>query len=135
MEKSVSRFAVTRSGTDGGDGAEDDDLDPRMDRMMADMEKEMAALDDDNPDPRAMAGMMRRIAEATGKRLPDSMEEMIRRLESGEDPERLEEEFGDMEDMDDWMDDDALEIQRRLRSGFRREPSRDPALYELADYL
>jgi hypothetical protein len=33
------------------------------------------------------------------------MEEMVRRLEAGEDPEKLEEEFGDsMDDMgEDWM--------------------------------
>jgi hypothetical protein len=41
-----------------------------------------------------MARMMRRLAEASGERMTPTMEEMFRRLESGEDPDALEEELG-----------------------------------------
>ncbi len=48
----------------------------------------------DAEDPRTMARMMRRLAEASGERMTPAMEEMFRRLESGEDPDALEEELG-----------------------------------------
>jgi hypothetical protein len=38
---------------------------------------------------------MRRLAEASGEPITPTMEEMLRRMEAGEDPETLEEELGD----------------------------------------
>jgi hypothetical protein len=149
MQRMVSGFAVTgrareQAETPAGDAADD----PRMERMMAEMEREMGALDDDNPDPRAMARLMRKMADMSGEKMPESMEEMIRRLEAGEDPEALEEQFGALDDpdgmggLDDPMGgappaagaatDDASATRRPRRKG---APQRDPKLYELRDFL
>jgi hypothetical protein len=111
-----------------------------MEAAMAEMEREMAGMDEENPDPRQLGHLMRRMSEMTGESLPGPMEEMVRRLESGEDPEKLEEEFGDLDEMDAFgegeaSDGDGLEspVKRLLRR--RRNPARDPELYELRDYL
>ena len=95
MERLVSKFALTGRAKEKSDTPAGDDMDPRMERVMADMERDMAGMDENNPDPRALGRMMRKMTEATGQKMPGEMEQMIRRLESGEDPEKLEEEFGD----------------------------------------
>ncbi|MEI6034105.1 MAG: cytochrome C [Verrucomicrobiae bacterium] len=132
MERMISRFAVTGRASEKTDAAQDP-ADPRVQRVMAEMEREMSGFDESNPDPKALGRMMRKMTEATGQGMPKEMEQMIRRLESGEDPEKLEEEFGDaFEGMDLPAEpgDEASAAPRRTRP-----PSRDPALYEMADFL
>jgi hypothetical protein len=139
MERLISRFAVTGRAKEKSDPSGEDSLDPRMERVMSEMENDMAGLDENNPDPRALGRMMRKMAEATGQKMPGEMEQMIRRLEAGEDPEKLEEEFGDaFEDMDfpemgamDGADSSETSVVKSRRS----HPRRDPILYEFADYL
>ena len=140
MERVLSRFAVTgrakeKSETPGGG----DDLDPRMERVMAEMERDMAGLDENNPDPRALGHMMRKMTEATGQKMPAEMEQMIRRLEAGEDPEKLEEEFGEAFDTMDFPGEgdggeggDAPGAATRAR---RKKAERDPTLHEFADFV
>lgn len=72
-------------------------------------------------DPRVMARMMRRLAEASGERVPPAMEEMLRRLEAGEDPDALEEELGPR--IEEEMGDEPV--------GERDAPVRDEGLYSL----
>ena len=50
----------------------------------------------DENDPRSMGRAMRKMAEQTGEVMPPEMDEMCRRLESGEDPEKIEESMGDL---------------------------------------
>ncbi|MBP7275894.1 MAG: zinc ribbon domain-containing protein [Kiritimatiellae bacterium] len=80
------------SGTEGppmpGGGAEG----PMPD--MAEMESMMSGMDEN--DPRSMGRMMRKLSEQTGEPLDGEMEEVVRRLESGEDPEKIEEQMGDV---------------------------------------
>ena len=49
----------------------------------------------DENDPRAMAKAVRKMTELAGEPITPAMEEMIRRLEAGEDPDRIEEDLGD----------------------------------------
>ncbi len=60
---------------------------------MAEMESMMSGMDEN--DPRSMGRMMRTLSEKTGEPLEGEMEEVVRRLESGEDPEKIEEKMGD----------------------------------------
>lgn len=134
MERMISRFAVTGRASEKKD-ASPDSTDPRMERVMAEMEREMSGMDEGNPDPRALGRMMRKMTEATGQPMPKEMEQMIRRLESGEDPEKLEEEFGDaFENMDLPGDEPAAEGAGAQPRRPKR-PVRDPALYEMADFI
>ena len=102
MEKMVSSFAFVGS-TDKaekanqGDGNNDPDLeDPRMMQAMGEMEKAIAGMDEDNPDPKVMGQMMRKMADITGEKMDEGMNEMIAKLEEGQDPEALEAEMGDL---------------------------------------
>jgi len=56
------------------------------------MEGEFANVDEN--DPRAMGRMMRRMADLTGEKIDGEMEEVVRKLEEGADPESLEDQLG-----------------------------------------
>ena len=56
------------------------------------MEKEFSGVDEN--DPKAMARMMRKMSEATGEKIDGEMEEVVRKLEEGADPDSLEEQLG-----------------------------------------
>lgn len=55
---------------------------------------------------------MRRLAEETGEPLPPEMESMVRRLEAGEDPEKIGAEMEGLMDEEEGVggpaDDDTL---------------------------
>ena len=108
-----------------------------MERVMAEMESEMSSMSEDNPDPRQLGRLMRKMTEATGQKMPEAMEQMIQRLEQGEDPEKLEEEFGDsLENLGEDFGEGAQGEEKPILSRLRRQrPTRDPALYEMGDYL
>lgn len=109
-------------GEDAGPGLDD----PRMMAAMAEMERDMAGMDEENPDPRQMARMMRRMSEVTGERFDNEMEEIVRKLEEGCDPQEIEEELGDL--MDENEDDDGGFGGGGF--GGRGVPTRDPNLYD-----
>jgi hypothetical protein len=143
MRKLLSSFAVTSGGksddpspTDAGDKSEAEE-DSRMEAAMNAMEKEFSNVDEN--DPRAIGRMMRRMSEITGEKIDGEMEDVVRRLEEGEDPEALEEEMGgekpcSMEDPDGLgagSNLDALRKDKRHRFRARRlAPARDPKLYD-----
>jgi hypothetical protein len=64
---------------------------------------------------------------------------MLARMEKGEDPEKLEAEYGDVLD-DDSMGDFGMGKGEGEKGGVgalrrRLPPRRDPQLYEMAEYL
>ncbi|MGH8017316.1 MAG: FmdB family transcriptional regulator [Opitutaceae bacterium] len=110
-------------GPDGGEDAGD----PRMEAAFAQLEQEMSSVDEN--DPRAMGRMMRRMSELTGERLDGEMEEMVRKLEEGQDPEKIEEQMGDALG-EPGEGDDEYGGMGGMGGGFGRSPSRDPNLYD-----
>src|SRR5258707_8155514 len=103
MAKQVSRFAMSRglkepAATPGAEGDEPpmpDFDDPRVERAMLEMERDMEHLDQNNP--RHMAHMMRKMKELMPPGpVPKELDVAIRRLEAGEDPEKIEEDMGDV---------------------------------------
>ena len=59
---------------------------------------------------------------------------MVARLEAGEDPEQLEEEFGDaLDDLGDDLDGEEGERLKKLRKHLLG-PKLDPELYDMAEY-
>lgn len=119
-----------------GDPAEE----ARIEAALNAMEGEMANVDEN--DPKAMARLMRRVAEMSGEKLDEPIEEAVRKLEEGADPERLEEQMGGWpgEGEDDASEDgatppagaaEARSKRGRSRGKVRRPPaSRDPHLYD-----
>lgn len=101
LTKQMSAFAPIRGGESSSDesgeaaGGMPDLDDPKMIRAMAEMEKEMAHLDENNP--KHMAHMMKKMKDMMPSGvMPKEMDEAIRRLESGEDPEKIEDDMGDV---------------------------------------
>ncbi len=140
MEREISKFAITGRAKEKPELPEQGDQmdDPRIQSALAQMEKEMSGLDTDNPDPKMLARMMRRMSALTGEKIPGRMDELMRRMEAGEDVERLEAEYGDAfdaiengETSEEWA---AKALQARLLK-MRKAPVRDPMLYEMSDYV
>jgi hypothetical protein len=134
MERRVSRFAVI------GKAKEDSADDPfagidesKMDAFMAEMERDMGGLDEENPDPRQLGHFMRKMTDVMGDKAPPELREMVRRLEAGEDPEKLEEQFGGL---DEGEAGEAMFSQLVAKAkAARKEPVRDPKLYEMRDFV
>jgi putative FmdB family regulatory protein len=97
LSRVPSRFGINATSKTaaegGGDEGGGDFDDPRMEREMMRLAAEMENMDES--DPRQMAAAVRRMTELAGEPVTPAMEEMIRRLEAGEDPEKVEEELGD----------------------------------------
>jgi len=84
----------------------------------------------DENDPRQMARFMRRLSDATGMNLGSGFEEAMRRLEAGEDPEKLEEEMGELfsaENMDNLFSREGIKGLKRKYT----PPAHDDTLYLL----
>ncbi len=67
---------------EGGEGPDDTGFDE------AGLEAAMEGVDEN--DPRSMGRMMRRLAQQTGEPLDEETDEVVRRLEAGEDPESID---------------------------------------------
>ena len=112
----------------------------KVDALMSEMEGEMAGLDDNNPNPRQIGHLMRKLTDVMGDRTPESLKELVHRLEAGEDPEKLEEQFGDFDgDNPDGAPSAAADalwdtVKKRIKS-LRDQPMRDPKLYDMADFI
>jgi hypothetical protein len=138
MERIISSFSVTgkKQGEESAASPEPDF--PRMDKAMAEMERDFSGMDEENPDPRQLARMMRTMSSVSGEKMPETMEEMIKRMEAGEDPEKLEAEYGDaLEDLEPGSPGAGAEPADPKKVPKRRGSRvvRDPTLYEMAEFV
>lgn len=151
LKRVVSQFAFTgRAQEPKADAASPAGADPaddaRMEAAMSAMEKEFDSVDEN--DPKAMARMMRRMSELTGEKIDGEMEEVVRKLEEGVDPEALEDRLGAGPGEGEDGEDDPYGMgggpggapktekekkEARMRWKLRRAttaPRRDPKLYD-----
>ena len=130
LERQVSLFAISKGRKESEDDDGMPDLDEsKMEQAMMAMASEAENMDED--DPRQVARMMRKLYDATGLNLGSGMEEAIRRMEAGEDPDAIEEEMGDLlEDEDPFGGEGAKKGLKGLRRRYLR-PEVDETLYEL----
>jgi putative FmdB family regulatory protein len=105
LEKQMSQFAAPRTsgkaeGAEGEDsggpgGGMPDMDDPRMMRAMGEIERDMGHMDENNP--KHMAQLMRKMKDLMPPgTMPKDIDVAIKRLEAGEDPEKIEEDMGEM---------------------------------------
>ncbi|MEW6752115.1 MAG: zinc ribbon domain-containing protein [Candidatus Latescibacterota bacterium] len=131
LQRQVSPFAVVSAGGEkkGDEGSEDLPVDEaRMERAMESLASEAEGIDEE--DPRAAARLMRRLSDMAGVEYGESMQEALRRLEAGEDPDAIEAEMGDLlEDEEDPFIFPGTKKGGRGRR--RRPPRRDETLYEM----
>ncbi|MCU0791277.1 MAG: FmdB family transcriptional regulator [Opitutaceae bacterium] len=146
LKRVVSQFAFTGRAKEpvAGDeqpASEGGPDDARMEAAMQAMEKEFDSVDEN--DPKAMARMMRRMSELTGEKIDGEMEEVVRKLEEGVDPEALEDRLGagagDEDSEGEYGEpggaprSEAEKKEARMRWRVRRAttaPRRDPQLYD-----
>ena len=77
-------------------------------------------------DPRQAAALMRKFTDMTGVQLGNGMQEALQRLESGEDPEKIESEMGDVLEHEDPFLPGGKKHRRQ-----KAAPKYDETLYEL----
>jgi putative FmdB family regulatory protein len=104
LSKQVSGFAMSRGlkepatageGIASGAPPMPEFDDPRVARAMAEMERDMEHLDENNP--RHMARMMKKMKDLMPPgSVPKELDTAIKRLEAGEDPEKIEADMGDV---------------------------------------
>lgn len=101
LTKQLSPFAFTKGLKESAPAAEGVDEpmpdfdDPRVARAMSELERDMEHIDENNP--RHMAHMMRKMKEIMpAGSVPKELDIAIKRLEAGEDPEKIEEDMGDL---------------------------------------
>ncbi len=132
MARQMSRFASPRgakepaadTGAEGGDeGPMPDFDDPRTQRVMADLERDMEHMDENNP--KHMAHLMRKMKDILpAGTVPKELDVAIKRLEAGEDPEKIEEDMGDV--LGDFMGGPEGEESGGMGGGY----AHDSGLYD-----
>ena len=131
LNRQMSRFAISkgRSESNADVGGPEMDMDEdKMEQAMMQMAGEMEGANED--DPKAMARMMRRLMDTSGMRMGDGMEEAIRRMEAGEDPDKVEEELGDVLETEDPFASGESKLQGIARR-MAEAPEVDPEIYDM----
>jgi len=127
LSRQMSAFAFT------GKAKEDSDMDDlpfdegKMEKAMNMLAGEAENVNEE--DPRQAANLMRKLTDMTGMELGPGMQEALKRMEAGEDPDAIEAEMGDLlEDEQPFM---MPEKKGRAKGARRAAPRRDETLYDL----
>ena len=129
LDRRFSPFAISKNRAapkPGGDDMPDFD-ESKMEQVFAEMERESAGVDED--DPRQMGRMMRKLYEATGMQLGENMTEAIRRMEAGEDPDQIEAELGDLLEAEEPQLGESGSLKKLSRR--LKPPAVDDTLYDM----
>jgi putative FmdB family regulatory protein len=138
LTRRVSPFAISKGRKEEPKPeAPGPDIDEaRLERAMEALAGEMDSVDEN--DPKQGARLMRKLFSATGLPVGTGMEEALRRMEAGEDPEKIEEEMGDVFEGDPFGgmlggEDKGPEEAKKGLGRIRRmlPPTVDPELYEM----
>jgi putative FmdB family regulatory protein len=127
LSRQMSAFAVTGKAKEDG---ETDDLpldETKMEKAMQMLAGEADKINED--DPRQAANLMRKLSNMTGLELGAGMNEALKRMEAGEDPDAIEAEMGDLlEEEEPFL---LPEKKGGTKTGKRPAPRRDEKLYDL----
>lgn len=126
LERKVSMFALTGRAEEGGDDEFPMD-EAKMEKAMEMMAREAEHINED--DPRQAARLMRKLTDMTGVELNQGMEEALRRMEKGEDPEAIEAEMGDVMESEDPFILPGRKGAKSLKKYM--PPKKDDRLYDL----
>jgi putative FmdB family regulatory protein len=125
LKRQVSLFACIEGGRRTEEGQEDFPLDEqRLEGAMGALASEAGGIDES--DPRQAGRLMRKFSEMTGVRLGEGMQEAMRRLEAGEDPDQIEADLGDV-----LQSEEPFQGGGKKMSAATRPPLRDETLYDL----
>jgi putative FmdB family regulatory protein len=128
LAKQVSLFSISKGRVESDSEGIPDMDEAKMMKVMESLAGEVEGMDEE--DPRQAARLMKRLYDAAGLEVGPGMEEAIRRMEAGEDPDQIEEEIGDLLDQEDPF---IAKTKSGLKDMRRKilPPSVDDTLYEL----
>ncbi|XZE46631.1 FmdB family zinc ribbon protein [Pirellulaceae bacterium SH467] len=132
LEKKVSRFAISK-GLKESDATQDpfENVDEaKMEQLMMEMAPHLDENSEGPEDPRQMAALMKKMFDVTGMQPNETMMEAMRRMEAGEDPDRIDEEMGDALDGEGDPFVSADSKSKKWKRMFEA-PDVDPELYEM----
>jgi hypothetical protein len=123
----MSRFAFTGKAKEESDMEDLPFDEAKMEKAMNLLSGEAGKINEN--DPRQAANLMRKLTDMTGMELGPGMQEALDRMESGEDPEQIEAEMGDLLEGDEPF---VLPGKKgKMARAGRRMPERDETLYDL----
>ena len=128
LVRQVSLFSVSKGRGDDEEGGPDGLDESQMEKAIESMSGEFANIDEG--DPKQMARLMRRLYDSTGLKIGAGMEEAICRMEAGDNPDRIEEELGDVLEQEDPFAGGSATRINDLRRKFL-PPKVDETLYEM----
>jgi putative FmdB family regulatory protein len=123
LERLISIFSVLK-----GIKEQDDMGMPKLDeskvqRALSLLERETQDTNED--DPMQAAYLMRKLFDTTGMNFGSGIEEALRRMEAGEDPDKIIEEMGDI-----LSDEELLKVSLKVSQKVKgKPPERDETLY------
>jgi len=127
LERRMSLFAKVSKGKEDEAAGDMPPMDEtKMEKAMAMLAGEAENFNED--DPRQAARFMRKLSDAAGLNLGPGMEEALSRMERGEDPEKIEEEMGDILEEEDPF---TFTGQKAKKGSRKRRPIVDEKLYDL----
>jgi len=125
LDRRMSLFASPKNQGEEGEAPLPDMDESKMEKAMSLLAREAEHIDEN--DPRQAANLMRKLTDMTGLNLGSGMEEALRRMEAGEDPEAIEAEMGDLLE-----GEDPFAFEKRSLGGARTQSPRvDETLYDL----
>ncbi|HSG30605.1 MAG TPA: zinc ribbon domain-containing protein [Thermodesulfobacteriota bacterium] len=128
LERMMSGFATISESSDESESSNDipDIDDATVQKAMSLIEKNLLNVDVDNPDPRQTTQLMKDLSSMSGLEMGEGMQEALSRLEKGEDPEKIEQEMGNiLKDEDQFFKKTSRAKKRSSR------PRKDETLYDL----
>lgn len=127
LRRQMSAFSFTGKAKEGG---EEDDIpfdEKKMEKAMQMLAGQADKINED--DPKQAADLMRKLTDMTGMELGPGMQEALRRMEAGEDPEQVEAEMGSiLEEEEPFILDGKKNKGGKLQ---QTAPMRDETLYDL----
>jgi putative FmdB family regulatory protein len=126
LERKMSRFATLQNRGEQEDAGMPDINEGKMAQAMNLLSQEAEHMDEN--DPRQAANLMRKLSDMTGLNLGSGMEEALKRMEAGEDPEQIEQEMGDLLEGEEPF---ALGEKSSRKAARMRPPIKDETLYDL----
>jgi putative FmdB family regulatory protein len=127
LKRQMSVFAKISKGkgdTDTGEGRPPIN-EAKMEKAMAMLASEAEKINED--DPRQAARLMKKLSDATGLNMGPGIEEALSRLERGEDPDKIEEEMGDLLE----GEEPFIMSSKSRREHRKSRPRMDETLYDM----
>jgi len=123
LQRKASVFSISKNRAEQDDDDMPDIDESKMEQAMQMMAREAEGVDQD--DPRQAAKLMKRLCSVTGMEMGPGMQEAMRRLEAGEDPDQVEADMGDV------LENDELFTMARRGRRLKQQPRVDETIYDL----